>query len=132
MEVHPLYKDPSYVRSTHFKITSSQVKSLYKHETHKVDYVLEKSEFKIPSFITSNLYFISSKNDSDVNKVEGQSPCPLHMIGNRLVHICSSSAHSREALSLLINQFCIVCWPGDHIYYCIMFTMHFMNLLIPP
>jgi carnitine O-acetyltransferase len=29
MQVHPLYKDPSYVRSTHFKITSSQVKFSY-------------------------------------------------------------------------------------------------------
>ncbi|PNF29520.1 Carnitine O-acetyltransferase [Cryptotermes secundus] len=25
MQIHPLYRDPSYVRSTHFKITSSQV-----------------------------------------------------------------------------------------------------------
>ncbi|KDR15107.1 Carnitine O-acetyltransferase [Zootermopsis nevadensis] len=25
IQMHPLYKDPSYVRSTHFKITSSQV-----------------------------------------------------------------------------------------------------------
>jgi hypothetical protein len=33
MQVHPLYKDPSYVRSTHFKITSSQVKFLYFIET---------------------------------------------------------------------------------------------------
>jgi hypothetical protein len=29
IQVHPLYKDPSYVRSTHFKITSSQVTFSY-------------------------------------------------------------------------------------------------------
>jgi carnitine O-acetyltransferase len=36
MQVHPLYKDPSYVRSTHFKITSSQVTFLliYIYNSH--------------------------------------------------------------------------------------------------
>lgn len=41
----------------------------------------------MPSCITINLYFLSPKNDSDINKVEGQSHCPLDIIGNRLVHM---------------------------------------------
>jgi len=41
----------------------------------------------MPSCITINLYFLSSKNDSDINKVEGQSHCPLDAIGNGLVHV---------------------------------------------
>jgi hypothetical protein len=71
---------------------------------------------------TIELFFVSPKNDPDINKGKGQSPSAYHTIGGRPVYVCQPGAHSQEIVPPFNNHFCAVYWPGDDADHCITFA----------